>query len=325
MILCKRLILWVLVLLVLPVGAIWVMVAQPTLLRAARSKASVDPQALQRHVAAFSKDFIPRTFVDTTNMARCVEYIEERFRKAGAVVSNQTYIAYKTPCRNVIALFPGEDQRRVVVGAHYDAVPMTPGADDNASGVAGLLELAQLLKGVKPKHTVELVAYCTEEPPCFESEHMGSAHHALSLFRTRTSVIAMLAVEMINTFFDEPGSQRYPMPLLRLFYPDKGHFVAVVGNFRQRELIGKVKRHMRGAADIPVHSICAPTFFSGVDLSDHRNYWALGYPAVMITDTAFYRNRVYHQAEDTADRLDYGRMARTVACLYETVLNLANE
>lgn len=323
--LARRLFLWVLFLLVLPVAALWLWVAQPSFASGDRSKVSADPAALRRHVAALSQEFHPRSYYDTGNLARCASYIEGRFRETGLTVTNQTYTAFNTPCRNVIAVIPGRDPRRVVIGAHYDAVPGSPGADDNASGVAGLLELARLLRGVTPERTVELVAYCTEEPPCFETEHMGSAHHARRLAENGTAVEAMLALEMIGTFSDEPGSQNFPVPLLRLFYPGRGCFIGVVGGTRCRRLTRTVKRAMRGATELPVYSIAAPDAVPGVDLSDHRSYWEAGFPAVMITDTAFYRNRHYHRPEDIADRLDYGRMAQVVVGVYEAVRALAGD
>ena len=207
----KRILCWLWGLLVLPVVIMWCVVAQPVFTSHGRSKVVADPEMLRKHVVVFSQDFVPRSFDDTGNMARCGGYISAHFRQAGAVVTNQPYIAYRqTLCQNVIGLFRGQDQRRIVIGAHYDAVPGTPGADDNASGVAGLLELARLLQGAKLRHTVELVAFCSEEPPCFASEHMGSSHHARFLAEQRTPVIAMIALEMIGTFRDEPDSQRFP-------------------------------------------------------------------------------------------------------------------
>lgn len=318
-----RLVLWVLVLLVLPVAALWLGVAQPSLLRGPPSRASADPAALRRDVVALSQTFHPRSVYDAANLERCAAYIEARFRDAGLSVTRQEYRALKTECCNVIAVIPGQQARRVVVGAHYDAVAGTPGADDNASGVAGLLELARLLRGAQPELTIELVAYSTEEPPCFATEQMGSAHHARQLAERGVGVEAMIALEMIGTFSDEVGSQSYPVPLLKVYYPSSGSFIGVVGDWGQRRLIRRVKRGMKGATPLPVCSIAAPAAVSGIDLLDHRCYWDQGFPAVMVTDTAHYRNREYHRAGDTADRLDYARMAQVVVGVYEAVRDLA--
>ena len=321
----KRILCWILGLLILPVVVMWCVVAQPLFTSHGRSKAVADPEMLRKHVVVISQDFFPRSFDDTENMARCVGYIAAHFRQAGAVVTNQLYSAYTTPCQNVIALFPGQDPRRVIIGAHYDAVPGTPGADDNASGVAGLLELARLLQGAKLRHTVELVAFCTEEPPCYDSEHMGSSHHARFLADQRIPVVAMIALEMIGTFSDEAGGQSFPVPSLRLFYGSRANFIGVVGDLGQRPLIRKVKRSMKGSTELSVQSVSVPSFLPGVDYSDHKNYWENHFPAVMITDTAFYRNRKYHSPDDTAERLDYKRMADVVVGVYEAVTALASE
>lgn len=319
----KRIFWLVLLLLVLPVAALWWAVAQPMFGRHAPSAVSADPAALRRHVAALSETFHPRSFYDTNNLARTAAYIEANFREAGLSVTSQTYTAIKTPCRNVAAVIPGREERRVVVGAHYDAFPGAPGADDNASGLAGLLELARLLHGARPLYTVELVAYCTEEPPCFATEHMGSGLHARQLVQRGTPVEAMIALEMIGFFSDEPGSQSYPVPMLRLFYPDAGDFIGIVGNWGQRRLVRAVKRGMKGATALPVYSLVAPASVPGVALSDHLSYWEQGFPAVMVTDTAFCRNLQYHQPGDTADRLDYKRMAQVVVGVSEAVRLLA--
>jgi hypothetical protein len=321
--LSKRILRLVALLLALPVAALWWAVAQPTFGRHAPSAAAADPDALRRHVAALSGAFHPRSFYDTNNLARCADYIEARFREAGLAVASQPYTALRTPCRNVIAVVPGREARRVVIGAHYDAAEGTPGADDNASGVAGLLELARLLRGARPQYTIELVAYCTEEPPCFGTEHMGSAQHARRLAEAGAAVEAMIALEMIGFYSDERGSQLYPVPMLRLFYPGAGDFIAVVGGWPQRRLAREVKRAMKGSTALPVYSLSAPAGVPGVDLSDHRCYWEQGYPAVMVTDTAFYRNVQYHRPGDTADRLDYRRMGLAVVGVYEAVRALA--
>jgi Zn-dependent M28 family amino/carboxypeptidase len=218
-----------------------------------------------------------------------------------------------------------------VVGAHYDAAGPYPGADDNASGVAGLIELAHLLGtsvgtsvGKTALNTqVELVAFTLEEPPYFASSAMGSAVHAQSLRRQRVPVRAMLALEMIGYFSDAPGSQQFPLPCLKLLYPSTGNFITVAGKLGQGALVRRVKRAMRSASPLGVESISAPPSLLGISLSDHRNYWEAGYPAVMITDTAFYRNDNYHGATDTPDTLDYERMARVVQGVRAAVTDLA--
>lgn len=204
-----------------------------------------------------------------------------------------------------------------------DAAWNFPAADDNASGIAGLIELAHLLVKTELKTKVELVAYALEEPPFFGGERMGSFIHAKSLKDNKVSVRLMIALEMIGYFSDAPNSQKYPVSLLGLLYPSNGNFIVVVGNFENVLTVRRIKSVMRDASDLPVRSINAPGTINGVDFSDHRNYWHFGYNAVMITDTAFYRNPNYHTAQDTAEKLDYNRMAQVVEAVFAAVVETA--
>jgi Zn-dependent M28 family amino/carboxypeptidase len=227
------------------------------------------------------------------------------------------------------------DGALMVVGAHYDshgdaaagamfargftADTHTPGADDNASGVAGLIELAHLLGQRPPSHAVELVAYALEEPPYFRTEDMGSVRHAHALAATKRDVRLMLSLEMIGVFSDAPGSQRFPVLGMQPLYSDRGDFIALVGDFGDFANMRRAKALMSGASDLPVRSISAPATLQGIDFSDHRSYWAEGYPALMVTDTAFFRNAHYHRAGDTHEKLDYRRMAQVVQSVFALV------
>ena len=223
-------------------------------------------------------------------------------------------------------LFGPEDAPHCVIGAHYDVCGIQPGADDNASGVAGLLELAVLLgrDPSLPAH-FELVAYNLEEPPFFAGPQMGSAVHADALHKRGATLALMLSLEMIGYFRDERGSQSYPAPLLNLLYPSQANFIALVGRWDQRTVVKAFKASCVGTADIPVVSIAAPAALPAIDFSDHRNYWAHGYPALMVTDTSFLRNPNYHKATDSWDTLDYGRMAEVVRMLHAGLLNHAQK
>lgn len=292
-------------------------------MRSPRPHASVNPARLEAHVRALAEDFVPRDENHPENLDRAAAYIGREFEQAGGAVEDQVFEIRGTPYRNVIARFGPDTKERIVVGAHYDAAGPYPGADDNASGVAGLIELAFLLgKGSLPLR-VELVAYTLEEPPYFASPAMGSAIHAASLKKQGVKVRAMISLEMIGYFTDEPGSQELPAPFLKLFYPSTGNFIAVVGKLGQGSLVRKIKNAMKRASPLPVQSINAPTSLPGVDFSDHRNYWAAGYPAVMITDTAFFRNPNYHAPSDTPETLDYRRMGMVVEGVYGAVKALA--
>ncbi|HEY9420107.1 MAG TPA: M28 family peptidase [Thermoanaerobaculia bacterium] len=283
----------------------------------------VQPARLETHVRALAETFVPRDWNHPENLDRAAAYIRAELERAGGRVEEQPYEVDGRTYRNVLARFGPETRERVVVGAHYDAAGPLPGADDNASGVAGLIELAHLLGDSRLRTEVELVAYTLEEPPAFGSREMGSAIHAKSLRKREVPVKAMISLEMIGYFRDEPGSQEFPAPFLRFIYPNTGNFITVAGKLGQGGLVRRVRNAMRKASALPVESITAPESLPGVSLSDHRNYWAAGYEAVMITDTAFYRNDNYHSETDTPDTLDYPRMAMVVEGVHGAVLALA--
>ncbi len=281
----------------------------------------VDPKRLEAHVRFLANDLEPRHYVHD-NLEKAREWVHARLVDAGGRVSLQEFEAEGEKYRNVIASFGPETGERVVVGAHYDVCDELPGADDNASGVAGLVELAVLLGETNDLPLrVDLVAYTLEEPPWFRSESMGSFVHARSLAGER--VRAQITLEMIGYFADGKGTQAFPSALLKPFYPDRGNFIAVIGKLGQGTLARRVKGAMKGASDLPVRSMNGPAAVPGVDFSDHRSYWAHGIPAVMVTDTAFYRNERYHTERDTPETLDYPRMAKVVEGVYQAVLALS--
>jgi Zn-dependent M28 family amino/carboxypeptidase len=302
---------------------VWFWITQPLFSNSNRlTTASADPARLEAHVRMLSTEFHPRDEGHPANLDRAAAYISEELKEAGGVVSEQPYEVEGKTYRNVISRFGPETKERLVVGAHYDTAGPLPGADDNASGTAGLIELAQLLGKQELPMRVELVAYSLEEPPYFRTSHMGSAIHATSLRKQGADVRAMVSLEMIGYFSDEPESQRFPAPFLEAFYPSRGNFIAVVGRLDEGLLVRRVKAAMRGASPLPVYSINSPTFVPGVDFSDQLNYWNAGYDAVMITDTAFLRNQNYHTINDTPETLDYKRMAMVVEGVYAAVLDL---
>ncbi|NPA58666.1 MAG: M28 family peptidase, partial [Aquificae bacterium] len=237
-------------------------------------------------------------------------------------VEYQEFYADGNRYRNVIGVINPEGRETVVVGAHYDVAGDTPGADDNGSGVAGLLELARLLGKEKSKYRIELAGYTLEEPPFFGTKKMGSYIHAESLKRKNANLKVMLCLEMIGYFSEEKNSQSFPLPFMRLFYPDRGNFIGVVGKLGQRGITERVKNLMKKGGKIPVYSLNAPITLPGVDLSDHRNFWHFGYKAVMITDTAFYRNPNYHRRTDTVNTLNFEKMYQVIKGVKYTVLNL---
>jgi Zn-dependent M28 family amino/carboxypeptidase len=290
--------------------AIYFAVTQPMVKAIVSSPPSVDADRLKAHVVYLSETVAPRSFEHAAKLRAASRYIQAQLAEAGARVTVQDVIVQDEKFNNVVARFGPTQGAVLVIGAHYDAHDTTPGADDNASGVAALLELARLLVQHPPKRPVELVAYTLEEPPHFRTEHMGSVWHAKSM--SGKAVDMMISLEMLGYFNDEEGSQSYPLPLLDMLYPTQGNFIGIVGRFGDWSQVRRLKAAMRGASDLPVASINAPPGLTGVDFSDHRSYWGVGIPAVMVTDTAFFRNHEYHQGGDTADRLDYARMAKVV-------------
>jgi len=318
--------------LALTAAALTASIAQPVARPAAQTPSlSVDPAVLEAHVRMLANTLHPRCPDHPANLEAAARYIERHFAAAGGRTRVQRFPVDGLAYENIIAEFGPKDGPALIVGAHYDseAEPRrkppryTPGADDNASGVAALLALADLLGKHPPAKRVQLVAYCLEEPPFFATDKMGSAAHAALLDRDRVPIIGMIALEMVGYFADAPGSQTYPTAVMGLLYPDKGNFIAVVGRLQDAPLTRTVETAMRGASDLSVCSINAPSLVPGIDYSDHRNYWPYGHEAVMVTDTAFYRNPHYHENEDTPDTLDYQRMAKVVRGVFAAVMALA--
>ena len=301
------------------VVGLWGVLAQPTCRRNRASGVAVDQARLRHHVTKLSVDLYPRDWLRTDLLDQGAEYIAGHFRSAGATVQFQEFAVSRRTYRNVIGRFGTGQGPRVIVGAHYDACVETPGADDNASGVAALIELAYLLGQATPARDVELVGYVLEEPPFFRTPKMGSAIHAQSVAGQRAEITGVIVLEMVGYFRDDWGSQNYPSLLLRLLYPARANFVAVVGPWNQGRWVKTLKADMKGTTSLPVYSIRAPSIVPGIDFSDHRNYWPYGIPAAMVTDTAFYRNQAYHTPGDTVDTLDYTRLAKVVVAVFEAV------
>ncbi len=267
----------------------------------------VSPAKLAQHVRYLSEN-TNRNPGDPAGMAQAIEYLQQQFESMGLQPRLQSFVVDGQSLHNVLVRVGPPAKELIVVGAHYDVFGDLPGADDNASGVAGLLELARLLAAEAPVQSIELVAYTTEEPPYFAGELMGSYVHAAAL---KVPVKLMISLEMIGFFSDEPGSQSYPSALMGLIYPDTGHYIAVVDQLFSTAG-QQLKNSINQNTSLPAYSINAPAWIPGIDFSDHRNYWLYDIPAVMVTDTAFYRNKNYHTAADTYDKLDYEKMSQVV-------------
>jgi len=303
----------------------WYWMTQPIApARGVHAAVPSSPERLERHVRMLAEECSPRDAWHPANMERAAAYIARELELSGASVSEQRFRAAGVSFRNVIGAFGPITVDRLVVGAHYDAAEGHAGADDNASGVAGLIELARLLRDRPLAYRVELVAFALEEAPFFGTPEMGSFVHDLVLHAAGGRVIAMISLEMIGFFSDRPGSQGFPFAALRAFYPTTGNFIVVAGRLCDARLVRRVKRSMRSGLDLPVYSINAPRSLPGLDLSDHASYWDRGDSAVMVTDSAFYRNSNYHTAADRPDTLDYSRMARVAEAVARAVVDLAS-
>jgi Zn-dependent M28 family amino/carboxypeptidase len=216
----------------------------------------------------------------------------------------------------------GRAEEIVLVGAHYDSVRGSPGANDNASGVAGLIEMARLLRESRPQRTLKLVAFVNEEPPFFYFGQMGSKVYATAARARGDDIRAMLSLEMLGCYSEAPGSQGYP-PLFRFFYPDRGNFIAFVSNLRSRNVLRQTVAAFKAQSDFPCEYLAGPAIVPGVSWSDQLSFWRAGYPGVMVTDTAFYRYPYYHSPSDTPDRLCYPEMGRVVVGIARAVAMLA--
>ncbi|MFT4152477.1 M28 family peptidase [Parafilimonas sp.] len=264
-----------------------------------------------------------RNFSNTGSLAKVVDYINDEFQKAGHETEEQKWIAAGTEYTNVIASYNKHKTKRLIIGAHYDVCGNQPGADDNASAVAGLLETARLISERAPDldYRIDFVAYCLEEPPFFATNEMGSYVHAKSLFDNNVDVIGMICYEMIGYFSDTPNSQTYPSPELAKLYPGTANFIVVVGIENFAAFNQQVYNKMKEVGEIDVQVIDFPNGNGLAGLSDQRNYWKFGYNALMINDTSFIRNPNYHQPSDTIDTLDFPKMIAVINCCYNAIIN----
>jgi hypothetical protein len=288
------------------------------------AQVKVDKTRLYADVQYLTEISPPRHAFNLPSLNKSAAYIHSEFSKVSDQVRYQPFQVEGQEYKNVICTLGPATPERIIVGAHYDVCGDQPGADDNASGVAGLLELGRLIKQSSPqlKYQVELVAYSLEEPPYFKTAAMGSAVHARSLAKAGNQVRAMISLEMIGYYSEEKNSQSYPVAALKAIYPDKANFISVVGNMDQGKLVRHMKQMMQAGSNIDVQSLTAPAAVPGVDFSDHLNYWKYKFPAVMITNTAFFRNPHYHLPSDRIETLNFDKMAEVVRGVYWAVVHL---
>jgi Zn-dependent M28 family amino/carboxypeptidase len=285
----------------------------------------VSAQQLRDHVAVLASEIGERNVFRPAALQAAADYIASVWEGMGYTIARQCYEAKGVTCANLEIVREGRKHpgQTILVGAHYDTVMGSPGANDNASGVAALLELSRRFLAIETDRTVRLVAFVNEEAPFFYFGKMGSKVYAQAARRRGDDIQLMISLEMLGCYSDAPGSQRYP-PMFRYFYPDRGNFIGFVSNFRSRRMLHQTVRAFRDHSDFPAEQVATFAFVPGVAWSDHLSFWREGYRALMVTDTAFYRYPYYHTPLDTADRLDYSSMARVTAGLAGAVASLAS-
>jgi Zn-dependent M28 family amino/carboxypeptidase len=298
------------------------MTLQPTDLPPSRDERQLH-RRLERHVSVLAEDIGERNIWTYRKLIEAADYVDQSLVDAGCNVMRQEFDVQGHTVANLeCCLGHSKSSEIVVVGAHYDTVMGSPGANDNGTGVAALIEIARILQGARLNRTVRIVAFVNEEPPFFKTAAMGSQQYAKRERERGEDIVAMLSLETIGYYSNEPGSQRYPFPL-RFFYPRTASFIGFVSNLSSRKLVKRTIQAFRAHSDFPAQYAAVPSWLTGIGWSDHASFWAEGYPAIMVTDTAFFRYAHYHTAEDTPDKIDYDSLARVTMGLAHVVEELA--
>ena len=283
---------------------------------ALRTELAADVQTLAGEIGE-------RNMLRYPQLNAAADFIEDSFSRAGLPPRRDIYELEGRACHNIEAEIRGVRPEIVVIGAHYDSVFGSPGANDNGSGVAALLALARRFAGKPGGHTLRFVAFANEEPPYFQTEQMGSFVYASRCKARGDQVSAMISLETIGYFSDAPRSQTYPSLGIGAFYPTTGNFIGFVGNVRSRALLRRAIGLFRQQERLPSEGAALPSFIPGVGWSDQWAFWQQGYPAIMVTDTAPFRYPHYHAATDMPDKLDYDRFALVVSGVEKTIAELA--
>ncbi len=279
---------------------------------------------LRKHVEMLAGTIGERNVWAYAALNRAAQYIEQQFTEIGFQPSRQTYDVSRIPVSNIEATLPGASapDEIIVLGAHYDTVGGCPGANDNGTGIAALLELAFRFAARPRARTIKFVAFVNEEPPFFQTPQMGSYVYARAAQRRADRIVGMLSLETMGYYSTERGSQRYPEPIAAM-YPDVGDFIGLVANLESEALLLEARSAFETATPFPVQALAGPATLPGVGWSDHWSFWEAGYPALMVTDTAPFRYPWYHTAHDTPDKIDFTRFATVVEGLEAVTTALA--
>jgi Zn-dependent M28 family amino/carboxypeptidase len=279
---------------------------------------------LEAHVEYLAATIGERNLWQYPALQRSAEYIEQQFATSGYRTSRQTFDVSRVPVSNIEAVLEGTDRRGeiVVLGGHYDTVAGCPGANDNATGVAAVLELARRFAGRPQSRTLHFVAFVNEEPPFFQTPQMGSYAYAGAARARGDRIVAMLSLETMGYYSDDKGSQTYPAPLAAM-YPDVGNFIGFVADMTSEPLLHAARQAFEAASAFPVQALAGPAELPGVGWSDHWAFWQHGYPALMVTDTAPFRYPWYHSPQDTPEKIDFARFSQVVDGLEAVATALA--
>lgn len=281
---------------------------------------------LEQHVRVLSEPKLGRNLIQQDTLTPAKNYISKQFSELGYPVQYHNYVSYGDEYSNIVIDIPTAEAQSpiLIVGAHYDSVENSPGANDNASGVAALIEIGRYLKHKKYPYQVRLIAFVNEEPPFFQTEEMGSLVYATQLLESNDQIVGMMSLDSIGFYTDREESQQYPPPLNHI-YPNTGNFVSFIGNLQSRELVSSAISLFRQNSSVPSEGIASPAFTPGVGWSDHWSFWVAGeHQAIMVTDTALNRYEHYHRETDTPEKLNYEDFTRVVFGLFKVVEGLAN-
>lgn len=281
---------------------------------------------LKAQLIELSKEIGERNYIFYDSLNRAADYIISEFKRYGYAPQMQSYFIGERVYKNIIATKIGDRiaQETVIIGAHYDSVTGSPGANDNGSGVATLLELARMSSKTDTARTIKFIGFVNEEPPFYLSGDMGSRVYAKEARKRKEDIKAMISLETIGYYSEDKNSQSYPFIFYHFFYPNQANFIAVVGNLRSRQLVKRIKDTFKQNSTLNIESAVAPELVPGVNFSDHDSFWKYGYQACMITDTAFYRYPYYHTQEDTYEKIDYTKLTEVVKGLHHVLLDLGD-
>jgi hypothetical protein len=309
-------------LLIVVYGALLYLAHRPAPGKPVMAPAAIDVRQLRAHVEKLAGEIGEHNVFKPAALRRAEEYITEVWRGQGYAVVRRPYKVGRIECANLEVARPGNSEI-ILIGAHYDSVTGSPGANDNGSGVAALLELSRIFAAENPARTLRFVAFVNEEPPFFQTERQGSRVYAKAARQRGDDIRTMISLETLGYFSDARGSQQFPSPLFKLFFPSRGMFIGFISNFGSRSVMQRAAAAFQAHTDFPVECASIPFGRAGADLSDHAEFWRVGYKALMVTDTAPFRYPYYHEATDTPDKVNYQALSRITTGLAGVVKSVA--